>query len=243
MPKPNSIRERGYPHPELLADTDWVASHLSDATVRIVDARADQDYASGHIPGAVHINGFTLGGLRTESELPKPEAFAHLVGTLGIDERTRVVVYDAGGSSQMAQMAGMIAWTFLYYGHPDTRYLDGGLAKWTAEGLPLSNDAPAHPPRTFTASLVKGVYCPLDGAKASVADDGVVLWDVRSLGEFDGTTSGSDAPPRLGHLPGAVHLNYTELFDADNGTLKPAAELTTLLGNVGITPQATVVTY
>ncbi len=83
----------------------------------------------------------------------------------------------------------------------------------------------------------------MDQAKASVADDGVVFWDVRSRGEFEGTTAGWNPPPRLGHLPGAIHLEYTELFDADNGTLKPAAELTTLLGAKGITPEAAVVTY
>ena len=69
MPIP--IRERGYPHPELLAETDWLASRLSDPTVRVVDARAgDKDYARGHIPGAVHLDGYTLGGLRTGSEMP-----------------------------------------------------------------------------------------------------------------------------------------------------------------------------
>ena len=149
MPIP--IRDRGYPHPELLAETDWLAGRLSDPTVRVVDARSDKDYASGHVPGAVHINGFSLGGIRPRPEMPEPDAFAHLVGALGIDERTPVVVYDAGGRSQWSQLAGMVAWTFLYYGHPDIRYLDGGLAKWTAEGLPLSSDAPAHEPRTFAA--------------------------------------------------------------------------------------------
>ncbi len=238
MPLP--VRERGHAHPELLAETDSLASRLSDPTLRVVDARSDEDYASGHIPGAVHISGFTLGGIRPEPQMPEPEAFARLVGALGIDERTPVVVYDAGGRSQMA---GMTAWTFLYYGHPDIRYLDGGLAKWTAEELPLSRDAPAHEPRTFAARPVEGVYCPLDRAKACVDDDGVVFWDVRAIGEFEGTTKGWNPPPRLGHLPGAIHLEYTELFDADNGTLKPAAELTTLLGAKGITPQATVVTY
>ncbi len=237
---PTPIRERGYPHPELLAETDWLASRVSDPTVRVVDARSDEEYADGHIPGAVHISGFTLGGIRPESEMPEPEAFAHLVGALGIDEHTPVVVYDAGGGSQMA---GMTAWTFLYYGHPDIRYLDGGLAKWTAEGLPLSNDVPAHEPRTFAARLVEGVYCSLDQAKASVDDDGVVFWDVRNVGEFDGTAKGWNPPPRLGHLPGAVHLEWAELFDSDNGTLKPAAQLTTLLAAKGITPEATVVAY
>ena len=241
MPLP--VRERGYPHPELLAETDWLAGHLSDPTVRVVDARSDEDYAGGHIPGAVHISGFTLGGIRPESEMPEPEAFARLVGALGIDERTPVVVYDGGGRSQMSQMAGMTAWTFLYYGHPDTRYLDGGLGKWTAERLPLSSDAPAHEPRTFAARPAEGVYCRLDQAKAAVDDDGVVFWDVRSRDEFEGTTGGFMPPPRLGHMPGAVHLEYTELFDADDGTVKPAAELATLLGARGITPELAIATY
>ena len=172
--------------------------------------------------------------------MPEPEAFASLVGALGIDQHTTVVVYDAGEGSQMA---GMTAWTFLYYGQPDLHYLDGGLAKWTAEGLPLSSDAPTHEPRTFAAQPLKGVYCGLQQAKASVADDGVVIWDVRSRGEFDGKHAGWNPPPRLGHLPGAVQLNYAELFDAGDGTLKPAADLTALLETHGITPESAVVTY
>ena len=78
MPIP--IRKRGYPHSGLLAETDWLAGRLSDPMVRVVDARSDKDYASGHIPGAVHINGFSLGGIRPEPEMPEPEAFAQLVG-------------------------------------------------------------------------------------------------------------------------------------------------------------------
>ncbi len=74
-------------------------------------------------------------------------------------------------------------------------------------------------------------------------NDGVVFWDVRDVGEFEGTKKGWNAPPRLGHLPGAIHLEWAELFDSDNGMLKPADELNTLLGARGITPQATVVSY
>ena len=237
MPIP--VLERGYAHPELLAETDWLVAHLSDPTVRVVDSRSDKDYAGGHIPGAVHLDGYTLSGLRTGSEMPEPEAFAHLAGALGIDEHTKVVVYDAGGPPT----AGIVAWAFLYYGHVDTCLLDGGLTKWAAEGLSLSTDSPAHEPRPFTARLERGVYCSLDQAKASVDDDGVVFWDVRGVGEYDGTKKGWNAPPRLGHLPGAIHLEWDELFDSDDGTLKPADELNTLLGAKGITPQATVVSY
>ena len=233
------VHERGYLHPELLAETDWLASRLSDAAVRVVDARTDEDYAAGHIPGAVHISGFSLGGIQDA----EPEAFAQRVGTLGIDERTAVVVYDGGGASQLSQMAGMAAWTFLYYGHPDVHYLDGGLTKWSAEGRPLSSETPTHEPRTFTASLLEGVHCSLDQAKAGIVDGGVVFWDVRSLAEFDGTRAGFDPPPRLGHLPGAIHLEYTELFNDDDGTVKPTAELATLLAAKGITPEAAIATY
>ena len=239
MPIP--VSERGYPHPELLAETDWLASRLSDPTVRVVGARDDEDYAGGHIPGAVHLNGFSLGGLRAGPEMPAPEAFADLVGALGIDELTPVVVYGAADS--FAQMAGIVAWAFLYYGHPDTRLLDGGVTKWTAEGLPLSSDAPTHEPRTFAPRPVEGVLCSLDQAKAAAPDNGAIFWDVRSLGEFDGSAAGWNPPPRLGHLPGAIHLEYTELFDSDDGTLKPAAEVTSLLGAKGITPESAVATY
>ena len=244
MPIP--VRERGYPHPELLAETDWLAGRLSDPTVRVIDARTEKEYASGHIPGAVHLDGYTLRGLRTGSEMPEPEAFAQLAGALGIDEHTRVVVYDAGGPPT----AGLVVWAFLYYGHADAALLDGGLTKWTNEGQPLSNDglprsneAPAHEPRAFTARLEEDVFCSLEQAKASVDDHSVVAWDVRTVEEFDGTKKGWNAPPRLGHLPGAIHLEWAELFDSDDGTLKPADELNTLLGAKGITPQATVFTY
>jgi thiosulfate/3-mercaptopyruvate sulfurtransferase len=171
--------------------------------------------------------------------MPDADAFAQLAGSLGIDEHTRVVVYDGGGPPT----AGIVAWAFLYYGHPNTCLLDGGLTKWTAEGLTLSGDAPHHAPREFAARLEEGVYCSLDQAKASVGEEGVVFWDVRSAGEFGGTKKGWNAPPRLGHLPGAVHLEWAELFDPDDGTLRRADELHALLGAKGITPQATVFSY
>ena len=91
MPIP--IRDHGCPHPELLAETDWLAGRLSDPTVRVVDARrSDKVDAGGHIPATVHLDGYSLGGLRTGSEMPGPEAFAHPVGVFGNDEHTKVVV-------------------------------------------------------------------------------------------------------------------------------------------------------
>ena len=170
--------------------------------------------------------------------MPDPEAFAGLAGALGIDASVSVIVYDANGP-----MAGMVAWAFLYYGHPDTRLLDGGLTKWTAEELALSTEAPSHGPRTFSPRLVEGIYCQLEQAKASVNQDGVVFWDTRSLGEYEGTTAPYNPPPQLGHLPGAIHLDWSDLFDPNSKTLKPASEVTALLDAKGITPEVAVITY
>jgi thiosulfate/3-mercaptopyruvate sulfurtransferase len=230
------VTERGYAHPELLADTNWLVRRLSDPTVRIVDARSGKDYAAGHSPGAVNINGFSLGTIGPDFAM----GFAERVGALGIDESTPVVVYDGGGPSQLA---GMIAWALRYYGHSDVRYLDGGMAKWATEALPISVDAVTHEARTFNGLLVEALFCSLDEAKAGAADGSVLFWDVRSEGEFDGSAAGWNPPPRLGHMPGAILLDYVELFDADDGTIKPAAELTTLLSGKGITPESTVATY
>jgi thiosulfate/3-mercaptopyruvate sulfurtransferase len=140
-------------------------------------------------------------------------------------------------------MAGMVAWAFLYYGHASTRLLDGGLTKWTAEDRPLSDVASAPEARTFSGRLDPSVLCTLDQAKAAVDDDGAVFWDVRTTEEFDGSQQGWKPPPRLGHLPGAIHVNYTELFDPDDGTLRPATDVTHLLGERGITPESAVSTY
>jgi thiosulfate/3-mercaptopyruvate sulfurtransferase len=166
--------------------------------------------------------------------------FARRVGLRGIDEQTPVIVYDGGGPSQLA---GMTSWAFKYYGHPNVRYVDGGMAKWMTSGLPVTSDRPTPEPRTFTPDPVDDLLCSLDQAKAGVADGSVVFWDVRTDGEFDGTEASWNPLPRPGHIPGAAHLNYVELFDADDGTLRPANELTTLLGAKGITPESTIASY
>ncbi len=87
---PTPIAERGYARPVLLADTDWLAERIDDPAVRVVDARTDEDYAAGHIDGAVYVSGFSLDGIRGASEgMPQPEAFAQMVGARGLTSRQR----------------------------------------------------------------------------------------------------------------------------------------------------------
>ena len=238
------ISERAYARPELLADTGWLADRLADARIRVVDARSAGEYAAGHIPGAVHIDGFSTfapegGILRTaDGEMASPAEFARLVGGLGIDNAATVVVYDTP-----TQRMGMVAWAFLYYGHADVRVLDGGVTKWLAEGRKLDTQAPAWPPVTYRARPIEAVYCSLGQAKAAGSRDDFVFWDTRSADEYAGTVAGFGSVPRLGRIPGAVHLEWTELLDPESRTLKPAAELRQLLEMRGITPDKQVASY
>jgi len=235
---PLPVRDRGYAHPELIAETDWLAGHLNDPKLRVIDARQPEEYAANHIPWAVNLSGF--GGIprAANQDMAGPDEFASLAGTLGIGNDMTVVVYDAP-----SQQMGMVAWSFLYYGHPDVRILDGGLTKWTLENRPISTEVPDYPPATFASKPQEALYCSLNQVRSAVIHPKTVFWDTRSLEEFEGTRAGFGPPVRLGRIPGAVHLEWIELFDQDTKTLKPAEELHALLGSRGITPDREIDTY
>jgi thiosulfate/3-mercaptopyruvate sulfurtransferase len=234
-----SVSERGYAHPELLADTEWLAGQLDNPRLRIVDARSAEEYAAGHIAGAVHLDGFGSGIPRAENgDMAPPEEFARIVGGLGIGNEHTVVVYDTPN-----QRMGMVAWAFLYYGHADVRILDGGVAKWLAEGRALDAQLPGWAPVTYEAKPIEAVYCSLEKARAGVGRADFAFWDTRSVDEYAGSVDGYRPLPRPGHIPGAAHLDWTELLDPKSRTLKPAAELRQLLEDRGITPAKQVASY
>lgn len=233
------LEQRGYAHPELLADTGWLAAHLADPRVRIVDARAPQQYDAAHIPGAVNLDGFGSDIPRAaNADMADPREFERIASRLGIDNDMTVVVYDAP-----SQRMGMVAWTFIYYGHRDVRILDGGFDRWSAEGRPVSTDVQDYPSAGYVAKPVADVYCSLADAKAGQDRPDFVFWDTRTPEEFEGTTSGFERLPRMGRIPGAVHLEWTELLDPEEKTLKPASELRQLLESRGITPDKEVASY
>ena len=235
---PTPISERAYAHPELLADTGWLAERLTDPRIRIVDTRSENEYAAGHIPGAVHMDGFGNLPRAENGDMGSPEEFGRQVGALGIGNDNTVIVYDTP-----SQRMGMIAWAFLYYGHADVRILDGGIAKWQAEGRPVETQPANWPPVVYAASPTAAVYCSLEQAKSGAGRDDFVFWDARSDDEYTGKAAGFGSVPRPGHIPGAAHLDWTELLDAESRTLKPAAELRKMLEGLGITPDKQVAGY
>lgn len=115
----------GYPHPELLETTEWLAAHLDDEALVVLDGRRPDEYAEGHIPGAINLADpvFKVAG---SLETCSADEFAEVVGALGIRPSDTVICYDAGGP-----IAARLWWAFTRFGHEHTRYLHGGLRKWS----------------------------------------------------------------------------------------------------------------
>src|ERR1700719_2534669 len=149
-----------YVHPEALVTTEWLAAHLDDPRVRVLDASykqpgitptAREDYERGHIPGAVFfdIDDVAHPGTSLPHMIPSPERFAQKMAERGIGNDDRVVVYDSVGLSS----AGRAWWLLRLFGHDNVALLDGGVPRGRPEGRPLETSAPLIPPRHFTASF------------------------------------------------------------------------------------------
>lgn len=238
-----------YARPDALVSTDWLAAHLADPQVRVVDcsfklpgiaptARADYDRA--HLPGAVFfdIDDICRPGTSLPHMIPPPDLFAQKIGALGIGDGDRVVVYDSAGLSS----AGRAWWMLRLFGHRDVALLDGGLPKWKAEGRPLDNAVPAPPPRRFTAhfdpALVRDKRAVLD----NLATGREQVVDARDAGRFDGTTAESRPGLRGGHIPGSRNLPYERVTDPITHRLRGAAELARLFGAAGVALDRPIVT-
>ncbi|MGH7092547.1 MAG: sulfurtransferase, partial [Stellaceae bacterium] len=149
-----------YAHPDALVSTEWLAAHLSDPNVRIVDSSfkqpgvtptAREDYDAGHIPGAVFfdIDDVAQPGTTLPHMIPSAERFAAKMAERGIGNDDRVIVYDTNGLSS----AGRAWWLLRLFGHDNVALLDGGLPKWQRESRPLETATPKIPARRFTARL------------------------------------------------------------------------------------------
>ena len=222
-----------------LVSTDWLAEHMFDAGLRIVDASwympaANRDpkaeYLASHIPGAVW---FDIDGIaETTSPLPhmlaSPEAFAASVGALGIAETDTIVVYDGAGLMSAARAW----WNFSIMGVEKVFVLDGGLPKWVAEGRPLASGEMEPPPARFTPRFDSSGVVDAEGVVAALDAPEIQIIDVRSSGRFLGTEPEPRPGLRSGHMPGAKNLPFPDLID--NGRLRDPATLAALFDKAGI---------
>ncbi|MGB9739760.1 sulfurtransferase [Chloroflexus sp.] len=236
----------GYAHPEALVETQWVADHLNDPKVRIVES--DEDlllYDTGHIPGAVKIDWVQDLNDPVIRDYLDSERFAALMRAKGISNDTTVVLYG----DKHNWWATYAFWVFKLFGHRDVRIMNGGRAKWIAEGRPLTREVPLYPPGSYVAP-------PRDDSTIRAFRDQVlefvrqrkgVLVDVRSPQEYTGErTHMPDYPQegtlRGGHIPTAVNIPWAKAVNEDS-TFKSVEELQELYATHGVTPDKEVIAY
>ncbi len=223
-----------------LVTTGWLAAHLGDEDLRVVDGSwhlpsagrdARAEFVEVHIPGAVFFDIDTIADRETALPhmLPAPEAFARAVGALGIGDGARVVAYDASG----VRSAARVWWMFRAFGHDDVAVLDGGLGRWRAEGRPVMSGAPSPVARRFSARPRPSLARDLEAVRANLANRAAQLVDARSPGRFAGTEPEPRPGVRGGRVPGSVNVPFERLYAAD-GTLLPAPALRDVFTKAGV---------
>jgi thiosulfate/3-mercaptopyruvate sulfurtransferase len=214
-----------------LVSTQWLAGHLNAPDVKIADATwflptlgrdARQEYAEAHIPGAVFfdIDDIADAASPLPHMLPDAAKFSSRMRRLGLGDGTRIVLYDDNKYSASAR-----AWWMLrLFGHPEVAVLDGGLAKWRAEGRPVTDDPVTPTEAHFTARQNNLLVRDLEQMRANVLSRREQVVDARSRGRFAAIEQEPRAGLRGGHIPGSVCLPHLELIATD-GTLLPEPEL------------------
>jgi thiosulfate/3-mercaptopyruvate sulfurtransferase len=234
---------QGYANP-VLVETDWVAEHLDDPKVRLVES--DEDvllYEVGHIPGAVKIDWHEDEQDQVTRDFISKEQFEQLLSSRGIANDTTVVFYGDRNN----WYAAYTYWLFKMYGHQDCRIMNGGRAKWEAEGRPLVRDVPQHPPTEYKAQEADLSIRAFRDQVLEHIQSGNPLIDVRSPDEYTGkvihmANYPQEGAQRAGHVPTAQNIPWATAANPD-GTFKSAQELREIYGGRGITPDKPVVAY
>jgi thiosulfate/3-mercaptopyruvate sulfurtransferase len=217
--------------PKTLVSTDWLAAHLRDPDLRLLDAswylpdagrNAAAEYATAHIPGARFFDIDAMSDHRSALPhmAPPPEKFISRMRAMGVGDGHQVVIYDGAGIFSAAR----VWWTFRLMGKVDVAVLDGGLPKWQAEGREIEDLPPVIRDRHITvqrqAGLVRDVTQVANASKLGHAQ----IVDARAAARFAGEAPEPRAGLRAGHIPGARSLPYGQLLNPD-GTMKPLPAL------------------
>jgi thiosulfate/3-mercaptopyruvate sulfurtransferase len=233
-----------YAHPEALVSTSWLAEHLNDPAIRIVEVDVDTtSYDQGHVPGAVGWNWNTqLCDTTVRDVIPKAK-LEELLGQSGIDNNTTIVIYGDNNN----WFAAWAFWQLKLYGHADVRIVNGGRKKWIEEGRELTTEKASVPRKTYRAREGDwGIRAYLPQVQAHVAVGDASLVDVRSPQEFSGEILSPPGLPetcqRGGHIPGAVSIPWGKACNED-GTFKSREDLDSLYKAAGVTPDRRVIAY
>lgn len=228
---------KGYANPQLLITPADLHERIGDAGPLLIDLRPAEQFAAGHLPGAVHLDLFGVSLVDTD---PGPlRAFLwiieHLFATRGVSNDRPVVVYD----EQSGIRAARAFWFLELFGHPDVRVLDGGFNAWRSAGLPVSRDARAPVATEWHGGRREEILATWRFVRDRLGRRDVALLDTRTDEEHAGTLVRA---ARGGTIPGSIHLEWTNNLDG-SGAFKPAVELKAMYERAGVTPDREVVTY
>jgi len=243
----SDIENRGYAHAERLVSTDWVAAHLDDPKVRIVESNEDPLlYSTGHVPGAVEVDWTRDLNDPVRRDYLDRSGFEALMRRIGATRDTTVVFYGDKNN----WWATYAFWVFQLFGHDNGRIMDGGRLKWTKEGRPVDKAVPSYPASDYQAPE-------RDDHRIRAYRDEVLkhvqgklpLIDVRSPAEYTGERLHMPEYPnegalRGGHIPGAANIPWARAINPDDGTFKTADELRAMYeGEAKLQPKDDVVVY
>jgi thiosulfate/3-mercaptopyruvate sulfurtransferase len=235
---------------DALVSTGWLSAHLNAPDVRVVDATfflpnekrvARAEYEAEHIPGAVF---FDIDEIKDPENplphmLPPPEVFSSKVRKLGLGDGVRIIVYDRVGICSSPR----VWWSFRVFGHDDIAVLDGGLAKWKAEGRPTeSGPGPTPGERHFTARLQTTLVRDKDQILANLQSGREQILDARARGRFEAVDPELWPGRRWGHIPGSLNLPFPDLIDPEWATLLPQDMLRERFEAAGIDLSRPVIT-
>lgn len=238
-----------YARADALVSTEWLALHLNDKDVRVVDGTyilppttrdARREFEQRHIPGAVFFDIDEIADKSTPLPhmLPPPEQFSARVRKLGLGDAGRIVAYDTHGMMSAAR----VWWMFRVMGHKNVAVLDGGLPKWLKEGRQVVGTATPAQERHFTARFNPALVRNLMQVKSALERKSEQVVDARSAGRFKGVDPEPRQGLRGGHMPGALSVPYTDLLDPAEKTFLPADKLAARFAAAGLDMKQPIVT-
>ncbi len=235
----------GYAHPDRLVETDWVAQHLNDPKVRIVES--DEDYLlydTGHIPGAVKVDWFTTLQDKVRRDFLNQSDFEELCSSLGVSNDTTIIFYGDKNN----WFACYAFWLFEYYGHKDMKIMNGSRAKWEREGRPIVKEVPTYPKTNYRAHGPDMSIRVFRDQVMLQVQAGLPLVDVRSPKEYTGEllhmpNYPQEGAQRGGHIPGAVSIPWSQAVSETDNTFKSPEELRALYEPRGVTPDREIIAY
>ncbi|MBM2826839.1 MAG: Rhodanese domain protein [Dehalococcoidia bacterium] len=233
-----------YASPEVLVDTQWVAQHLRDRTVRLVEVDVDTTaYEQGHIPGAVGWNWTSQTQDTLRRDILNKQQFEALMSGSGISKNATLVLYGDNNN----WFAAYALWLCNIYGHRDLRLMNGGRKKWLDEGRSTTTDVRNPRPTNYRAGRPNlSLRASWKTVNSNLGKPNIALVDVRSPAEFTGEIMAppglSETAQRGGHIPGAASIPWGQAMRED-GTFKSADELRALYGGKGVTDDKQVVAY